>query len=593
MRGPVMSHDPCAQGGVQAPRPWASGSNNIIWQILLAWVVSLAAGMYANADEAKIQTTFPVKYVTADSVYLEGGSNVGLTQGQKLTVQRRSPDGGQAELKVIGKIEIEAVASVSAVGKIVSSDSQIVAGDVACLSPEDVAKLKAAQSSEDAAKYPQVASFTSGDPPDQETRDSLPRPPSPEVNHIRGRIGFDYSNLSSPSSGIGSLQYGYTIRVEATRLGGTFWSISGFQRGRVYSQNDTLQQSTLRDLINRTYHLSLSYNNPESRWVAGIGRLYVPWASSLSTLDGFYLGRRHGIATIGLFGGTTPDPTSWNYNRHRQMAGTFVNFAGGSFDSWRYSTTSGFAVSRISWHPDRQFGFFENGIFYKHYLSVYSDIETDFRNASQNAGQSGFTFSRSYLTVRLQPHKIISFDVSENYFRNIPTFDPQLIGTGLLDQFLFQGVSGGVRLELPFRVGLYSNLGRSSRSGDTKTSWNYLYGATVGNIFRTGVRADVRYSKFDSSFGQGNYRSLLVSREIGEGFRFDLQAGQEEVISTVTSQTRARFLNGNAEWLLRGRYVLGLGITAYRGQVQDYNQYYISLGYRFDFHHVIRAQSIH
>ncbi len=580
------------QNELRQLRPQVREFRNTARQLLLACVLGmLAAATCAGAEAGEVQTTFPVKYVTADSVYLEGGSNVGLAQGQKLTVKRKGPEDGNADPKVVGEIEIQAVASVSAVGKILSSDGQILAGDVACFSPEDVAKRKAALSAEDAAQYPQLATFTSGDPPDQEVRDNLPRPPSPEVNHFRGRVGFDYSGLSSPG-GIGSQQYGYTVRIEATRILGTYWTLSGFQRGRVVSQDSSLQQNTLQDLINRTYHLSLSYNNPDSRWVAGIGRLYVPWASSLSTIDGFYFGRRYGNATVGLFGGTTPDPTSWNYDRNREMAGTFVNYTGGSFESWRYTTTAGFAISRLSWHPDRQFGFFENGLFYKRYLSVYSDIETDFRNSAQNGGQNGLTFSRSYLTVRLQPHKIISFDVSENYFRNIPTFDPRLISTGLLDQFLFQGVSGGFRLYLPHHLGLYADLGRSSRTGDAKPSWNYLYGATAGDILHTGVRADFRYSRFDSSFGEGNYRSLQLGRDIGERFRFDVQVGQEDIISSITSQTRARFVNGTADWLLRSHYVVGLGFTAYRGQVEDYNQYYISLGYRFDFHHVLRAQTI-
>ena len=42
-----------------------------------------------------------------------------------------------------------------------------------------------------------------------------------------------------------------------------------------------------------------------------------------------------------------------------------------------------------------------------------------------------------------------SVDVNNNYFRGVPTFDERLIGTGLLDKMLFQGWSGGFRLELP------------------------------------------------------------------------------------------------------------------------------------------------
>ena len=347
------------------------------------------------------------------------------------------------------------------------------------------------------------------------------------------------------------------------------------------------------DLVNRTYHLSLSYDNPNSRWVAGVGRLFVPWASSLDTLDGFYLGRRYGKATIGIFGGSAPDPTSWDYDPHKQMGGGFVNFEGGSFDSFRFTGTAGIALTRENWHPDRQFGFFQNGIFYKRYLSIYSDVQCDLLNGSyssswntsdpsQNAAQRGLTLSRSYLTVRLQPLRMLSFDISETYFRNLPTFDERLLGTGMLDKYLFQGLSGGFRLELPYKVSLYSTVGRGSRTGDAKPSWDYLTGVTVSDVFRSKVRADVRYSRFDSAFGRGTYQSLTLARELGDRLQFDVQVGQQDVLSTWTGgRNRSRFLNGNMNWLLGTRYYLGAGMTLYRGSGENYRQLFLSLGYRF------------
>jgi len=566
--------------------------------VLAAW--SACAGQ-ARDEHQKVKASFRVKYVAADAVYLDGGSSEGLAEGQKLTIKRKV--GGGEEEPVVAEIEIESVASASAVGKVISASSDILPGDTASLSAEDKEKLRLLLSSRDARKYPQIVSFSEGDPLDEEVRENLPKPPLPEVNRARGRIGLDYGYMQQPGGGTGYTQFGFMLRIDATRLAGTYWNLSGYYRGRLHSQGEGSQQPTLIELINRTYHLSLSYDNPNSRWVAGFGRLYIPWASSLSTIDGFYLGRRHGRATLGVFGGSAPDPTSWSYDPNRQMAGGFVNFEEGSYESFRFTSTSGVAISRVNWHPDRQFGFFENGLYYKRYVSVYSDIETDFMNGSrvsdpvtgsQDSSGRGLQLSRSYLTVRLQPMKVLSLDISENYFRNIPTFDERLIGTGLLDRYLFQGLSGGFRLELPHRTGIYSSIGRSSRTGDARASWDYLTGVTAGDIMHTGVRADFRYSKFDSSFGRGTYRSLMLSRELGEGLRFDLQVGQQDFVSELTRQNRARFINGDVDWFLSAHYYLGLGMTVYRGEAQNYNQSYLTLGYRFDNRrHRVDAQQIH
>jgi hypothetical protein len=538
-----------------------------------------ASGIRCCNAEPDVASGIRVKYVAGDSVYLEAGSAAGLTQGQRLTILRRDQADGHPQAVTIGEIEIESVVPASSAGRILNSSSDIVPGDTAYLSQESLHNLRQQTIASENEKYVQLVSFTAGSPPMQEIRESLPKAPLPEVNRIRGRIGFDANILQTP--GTDAEQYGFMLRLDATRLGGTHWNINGYHRGKIQSKTDYTHQ-TLTDLINRTYTLSLTYDNPHSNWVASVGRLLIPWASSLNTMDGFYAGRRFGKQTVGVFGGTNPDPTSWDYDKNRQTAGVFVNIDRGSFESSRVSSTSGLAVSRIRWDPDRQFAFFENRYFYKTNLSIYSNIEADLLSRAQNDGNRKVVLSRSYLTIRFQPHKVISFDLNENYYRNIPTFDTRLIGTGLLDRFLFQGLSGGFRLALPCRSGIYANTGRSSRTGDRRPQWNYLGGAWMGDVLHTGIRAEYRLSRFDTSFGRGTYQTAILNREIGEGLRFEVQLGQQAVQSSFTAQRRARFANGNIDWYIGKNYFIGVGVTAYRGHTQDYNQYFINLSYRFD-----------
>lgn len=548
--------------------------------------VLLAALVWASCipqckPEPNAASGIKVKYVYGNAVYLEAGSIAGLSQGQRLTVLRTEQTGELRQAVTIGEIEIESVVPTSSAGRIIQSNSDIVPGDSAYLSQESLRTLRQQRTGEENQNFIQLVSFTEGSPPIQEVRESLPKPPLPEINRIRGQIGFDTSILQILDQKDTISQFGFVLRLDASRLGGSHWNVHGYHRGKVQSKTD-YQHQTLTDLINRTYQLSLTYDNPNSRWVAGAGRLYVPWASSLSTMDGFYLGRRIGKQTVGLFGGTNPDPTSWDYDPNRQMGGIFVNTERGDYDSLRFNSTSGIAVSRIHWKTDRQYGFFENRFFYKRYLSVFSNVEADLLSRSNGGGQRRAVLSRSYMTIRLQPHKMISFDLNENYFRNIPTFDARLIGTGLLDQFLFQGISGGVRLALPYHLGVFGNTGRSSRTGDRRPDWNYLGGASISDILHSAIRAEYRYSRFDTSFGRGIYQTVLLNRDVGEGLRFEIQLGQQTMQSTITAQDRARFVNGNVDWYASGGYFIGAGLTAYRGQVQNYNQYFVNLGYRFD-----------
>jgi hypothetical protein len=536
----------------------------------------------AGAQDSGVQTSFRVKYVVDGAVYLEGGRAQGLAEGQVLTVKHRVP--GQTEQE-IAEVQVGTVASTSAVCEIKSSTQEIQPGDMAFLSAHDLELLNVMRDSKESKKYPQVVSFSEGDPLDAELRSLVPHPASPEVNRARGRFGFEYNMIRGTGFSQDSIsQAGFVLRTDISRIGGTYWSLSGYYRGQLNSRSTVTTQATLRDLVNRTYHLSLTYNNPESPWVAGFGRLCLPWASGLSTIDGGYFGRRLAKrVTAGFFGGSSPDPTSWNYSPDRQIFGSFVNFETGDYDGLRFTSTTGAAITRFQWAPDRQFGFFENGIFYKRTLSIYSDVEADLlRGPNATDGQGGPALTRSYTTLRYQPASLISFDLSHNYFRDMPTFDPRLISTGLVDKLLFQGFSGGVRLNLPFHLSPYFDLGRSSTSNDAKAAWNQMYGITASQIWRTGIHADLRYSTFNSTFGAGNYRSLQLSRNVTETFRFSVQAGEQNFAGSITGQTRSRWIDTNGDWLLGRHYFMGAGFTAYRGQVQNYNQLYLNLGYRFD-----------
>ena len=538
----------------------------------------------ANPD---VRVAFRVKYVAEGVAYLEGGRNDGLTEGMKLEVKVIEPSqkptaAGDLEARPIAELAVTSAALSSAVGEIHNPTRPVKVGDWAYLSSEDTQTLIAQRSLSATRKYPVVVSFSEGDTLDDEARLVVPRPPLPEINRARGRIGFDYSGIASHGNGGGlSSNAGLLIRTDITRINGTYWNLTGFWRGRINNQSHG-GQATLQDLINRTYTIGMTYDNPNSRNVAGFGRLYLPWATSLDSIDGGYFARRlaPGV-TAGIFAGSTPDPTSWNYNPDRRIGGAFVNFDGGSYDNLHYTSTSGMGIALLKWNIDRPFVFFENGIFYKRYLSIYDSLQVDSPSGNPQVAAPGAGVSRNFLTVRLQPTSRVEFDLNQTYFRDIPTYDPQLIGTGLLDKYLFQGFSGGVRIQVVKDIWAYTLLGRSNRSGDAKSSWNQLYGVTVGRMPWIGMRTDVHYSKFDSSFGSGSYESISLSRNLNENLRWEVLGGRQAFVSPTTHDI-SHFVTGNFEASLGSHYFVQTGYTWNRGAGQNYDQWLFTFGYRFD-----------
>jgi hypothetical protein len=574
-------------------------------------VIPELAARRANPD---FRIAFRVKYVASGAAYLDGGRAAGLAEGMKLVVRDTpggviatpattpanqipgkpgnksgAPEGAApsspepVDPTIVAELEVISVAETSAVTDIHDPKRDVKAGDLAYLSSaeQDALVQKSALSS--TRKYPTVIAFTEGDTLDDEVRAEVPRPPMPSVNRARGRIGLDYLGTISHGPGGGTnSDLGLVTRLDMTRIGGTYWTASGYWRGRLSSSSYTGQQ-TIQDLINRTYHLSLTYDNPNSPWVAGFGRMYLPWATSLDTIDGGYFGRRLGHGTtLGVFLGSTPDPTSYSYNPDQEITGSFINFEGGSFDHFKYTSTSGAGVSMLSWAVQNPFIFFENGLYYKRVFSLYDAVQFDSPTGNQAVSAPGFGMGRNFLTARYMPHPRIEFNASYNYFRDLPTFDPTLIGTGLLDKFLFQGLSGGVRVAVLKQVWLYTDIGKSDRTGDPTSSLNQLYGITFDRIPWVKLRADAHYSKFDSSFGSGNYEAVSLTRSLNDSMFLQLLAGDQTFASQYTSNTQSKFLTTNLDFNIGMHYFLQGGFTISRGATMDYDQYMFTLGYRFD-----------
>jgi hypothetical protein len=542
----------------------------------------VCAALPAYGQRPAVRTTYHVRQIAAGVVYLDGGSDDGLSEGMHLKVTRLVPGEAQMSSREIGEITVVTVASISAVCELKDPAAVVEVGDTAELSAAAAEALEEIRNSKSVRHVAQTVTFTEGDPIEEELREYVPRPPSPEVNQIRGRISFQEDVIVDHTTGMRTMQEGLVVRADMTRINGTYWNFTGYWQGRITSRAGAPSVTTLQDLLNRTYQIGLYYNNPQSPWVGGVGRFLLPWAPSLNTIDGGYFARRlDKELTAGVFAGSTPNPTAWNYDPSQQIAGAFVALEHGSYQGLHLASTAGVAVNRSHFHPEREFLFFENTLMLGTRFSIYHDLEVDkLAPALTSDGQNPVRLARSYLTLRFQLNKALSFDLSHNYFRDVPTFDTRLLGTGLLDQFLFQGFSGGLKWSIKPGATFYGNLGSAKRESDTKASLNYMGGLVLSRL-PVPFRVDLRYSRFNSSFGSGAYESITLTRELGDKIRFNVEGGLQSLNSSYTNQTRAKYGTATFDYLVGRHYILGAGWTLYRGGAQDYDQTFINFGYRF------------
>jgi len=546
-----------------------------------------------SSNSAAAANIFHVKYVSEGSVYLDAGRNAGLEEGMILHLVHADPNGGTTDAvrfqgkEPIADVRVFSVADSSSAAEIIKSREDSIAGDIAYLDIESVHAREDKVNAVESENYPVVVTFSYGDPLDEEIRaTAAPANSGASIgNQVRGRIGLDYGNLSEPG-GISSRQVGLLIDADMSRIGGTHWNFTGYWRGDLNTQNSGNSgeptPATLNDLLNRTYHLGLYYQNPDSIVTMGVGRLFLPYAPSLSTIDGAYFGYRiTSRLTTGVFGGSTPDPTSWSYAPNQNIAGTFVNYEKGDFDHLRFNDTFGLAMTSIAWHIAREFAFAENTISVGRLFSVFNSLQMDAARTALGGATYNTGLTQSFSSVRFQPIPLLTFDLNHNYLRNLPTFDPALISTGLLDQFLFQGLSGGVRVDLPYRIAVSTDVGRSKSSTDTSSSWNQMYGLTFGEIRNTGLQLDLRYTKFNSSFGQGDYQFISLSRAIGDRFHVQLQGGTQHLNSAFSTNTSSKFVTSTVDWTIGPRYFFEGLFSWNMGTAMNYQQTNFTFGYRF------------
>ena len=580
------------------------------WQILSCVLVfgmallTAQAAQYAQAQDAPSYSSatakpaqptpniFHVKYVSEGAVYLDAGRNAGLEEGMILHLVHADPNGGTTDAvrfqgqDPVADVRIFSVADSSSAAEIIKSREDTIAGDIAYLDMEAVHAREDKVNAAESENYPVVVTFSYGDPLDEEIRaTTVSAVAAPSENQIRGRIGFDYGNLSEPG-GINSREVGLLIDADMSRIQGTHWNFTGYWRGDLTTQNSGpssgVSPVTLNDLLNRTYHLGLYYQNPDSIVTMGVGRLLLPYAPSLSTIDGGYFGYRMSTRlTVGVFGGSTPDPTSWSYAPDQNIAGAFVNYQKGDFDHLRFSDTFGLAATSVAWHIAREFAFAENTISVGRLISIYNSLQVDAARTALGGATYSTGLTQSFTSVRYQPISLLSFDLNDNYLRSLPTFDPALISTGLLDQYLFQGLSGGVQVQLPHRVTISTDIGRSKSSTDTSSSWNQMYGLTLGEIRNTGLQLDLRYTKFNSSFGQGDYQFVSLSRSIADRFHVAVEGGIQHLNSAFSANSFSEFVTSTVDWTIGPRYFFEGLFTWNMGNAMNYQQTNFTFGYRF------------
>ena len=240
-------------------------------------------------------------------------------------------------------------------------------------------------------KYPAVISFTEGDTLDEEARVQVPPPPMPSVNRARGRIGVDY---------MGTHVHGNSGVTNARSRTGRSPRHDAHRRHLLESQRLLARTADSNTYTGNSHpagsdqpHLSPQHDVRQSE--LPLGRGFRPHVPAVGHQPRYHRRRilrtaiRPRITARHLSPDRRPIPPPGATVR-TAIGGAFVNFEGGSFDAFRYTSTSGLGFQHAQMEdrpPVRRS--LKTAVYYKRYVAIYDSLQADSPVGIHRGGSPG------------------------------------------------------------------------------------------------------------------------------------------------------------------------------------------------------------
>lgn len=516
----------------------------------------------APAPAAAPLDTAGTAHVTSQSgttIYVDAGSKDGLAVGQTVTVHR---DGHP-----IGLLRVDYLASHRAACTSTSGEPPR-AGDRATFTPAP----------REVAAGPAVgpAGATGGGA-------AAGTPPRRRGNWfrragIRGRAGVRLLTVQDRGAGgAGFRQPSLDLRLEGTRVGGSDFDLSVDARTRrTWRASATTQDPALT----RVYRLSLARQSAGSPLRIAAGRLASPSLASVNLFDGVlteYAGPRFGA---GFFAGSQPGTSDWAYTRQIMEYGGYARLQNALLAPHRWSITGGGVTSynhgatnrdyvflRGQWNDARSFG----------YLSQEIDVNRGWRREIESGALS---LTSTLLSLQYRPTNALTLNAGYDNRRNVRLYDDRETPESEFDAAHRQGWSGGISLypthALSFSGDRRVNGGGADRTDATTGSWRVTH--------LPGVALDLsgRHTRYHNPQSAGWLHAWSMGGGLGAGRRLEAHTGLRDERSEGATRTRTytRWYGLNLDvGLARSIYLLLSG-EATRGDLENNDQYYLSLSYQ-------------
>jgi len=515
---------------------------------LTGLAVLLATGLVAAQDTLSHRTA-RVTYVVGASVYVDAGRTDGLTEGTRLDLLRGDT--------VAAVLRVQYLASHQAACTVERGAEDIAVGE--------------------------LVRFTPANPPPAPVAAAAPARRKPQRSSgpgVHGRLGLRYLRVTGTQE-TGVSQPAADLRLDGQALGATPLGFVADVRARRVRATTAGGTSGIEGET-RVYQLALLWNAPGAPLRVTVGRQYATRVAALSLFDGVSVEINRPVVSVGVLGGTEPEPDLRGVSTEVQDYGGYLGLHNrpGALSTWM--VTLGALGSYRAGHANREFAFLQAGLSTRA-VSLFASQELDYyRPWKVEAGEpSPLSLTSSYASATFRLTRALSVYGGYDSRRNVRLYRVDTDPVTSFDDSYRRGAWGG-----------FAVTGRAFRfGGDVRTSFGGSAGratawsgtAAASRLTRLGLAPSLRVTWYRSGQLDGRLYTLRCSAGPFGPLQFDLNSGLRSEHDPLAVPAHRRFTWAGADLdfgLGRSWFVL-LSASHEVGPEGSTDQLYTGLTFRF------------
>jgi hypothetical protein len=439
-----------------------------------------------------------VSYVATSVIYFDAGRENNLAAGDTMLVSRNN--------STIGKVIITAVSKRSSAAQVVAQTVPIKIGDDGFIEKEIYPTISE-------TKTDTVTSDTVA-PVQASVKGKSTAAPLTE-NIISGRIGLQYSGVSTGNSRFNLSQPSVVFRMDVQHLFGTDMVFTMYSRNYYDLSQNYSRYGGAGRMKNRLYEFLLSYDEPSAAIGYGIGRTTSRYVGGLGTFDGGQFLYHTGNVTTGVILGALVNDLSYDVNRDDNKGALFINYQYNGDVIKHYDGTLAYGQQLAGGKLDREFLYLQNFLSLGSDLSLYESTEIELNDINLGVRKRSFSFSNTYVSVNYSPLPWLSGNVGYDGSRSVYLFESmKSIPDTLFDKHLLQGYRAGATVRLPYFISLSGNLSYRTKKGDARDARTFSGTVRWTDVLGSEIGTSVRYADIIGIYTNGTNVTVDIDRTL-------------------------------------------------------------------------------